>query len=69
MSIRVEINNRLAEGRLFRLRPYVQSDPNERTVLMSSAISSLFRTPGLTVRWALDAAIFGPIWKALSQMM
>ncbi len=38
MSIRVEINNRIAEGGLFRLRPHVQSDPNERTVLMSSEI-------------------------------
>jgi hypothetical protein len=69
MSIRVEINNRIAEGRLFRLRPHVQSDPNERTVLMSSEIHQLVSAHGLTVLWALDVAIFEPIWKALSQMM
>jgi len=45
MSIRVEINNRIAEGRLFRLRPNVQSDPNERTVLMSVEIHELVSGP------------------------
>jgi hypothetical protein len=45
MSIRVEINNRISEGRLFRLRPHVQSDPNERTVLMSSEIHDLVSGP------------------------
>jgi len=45
MSIRVEINNRIAERRLFRLRPHVRSDPNERTVLMSSEIHELVSGP------------------------
>jgi len=45
MSIRVEINNRIAEGRLFRLRPHFRNDPNERTVLMSSEIHKLVSGP------------------------
>jgi hypothetical protein len=45
MSIRIEIKRRIAEGRLFRLRPHVGSDPNERIVLMSSEIHNLVSGP------------------------
>ena len=45
MSIRDEINNRIAEGRLFRLTPLFSSDGKERTVLMSEEINRLVTGP------------------------
>lgn len=45
MSIRIEINRRIDEGRLFRLRPHVRSDRHERTVLMSSEVHNLVSGP------------------------
>jgi hypothetical protein len=38
MSIRDEIKAKLQENRLFRLRPIIEGDPEERTVLMSHEI-------------------------------
>jgi hypothetical protein len=40
MSIRDEINERIAEGRLFNLEPALASDPVERTMLISAEINS-----------------------------
>jgi hypothetical protein len=45
MSIRDEINARIAEGRLFRLKPLNKKDNERRTVLMSPEISGLVMGP------------------------
>jgi hypothetical protein len=45
MSIRDEINARIAEGRLFRLEPINVKDPRKRTVLMSEEINKMVSGP------------------------
>jgi hypothetical protein len=45
MSIRVQINGRIAEGRLHNLEPVLPSDPVERTMLISAEINSLLIGP------------------------
>jgi hypothetical protein len=47
MSIRVEIINRISEGRLFRLVPQVASVPRVRTVIMSGEINEIVNGPWL----------------------
>jgi hypothetical protein len=45
MSIREQINARIAEGRLFPLKPLNEKDNKRRTVLMSLEISELVMDP------------------------
>jgi hypothetical protein len=45
MSIRDEIKAKLQENRLFRLRPIIEGDPEERMVLMSHEINELVSGP------------------------
>ena len=45
MSIRVEINRRVAEGRLFLLEPVIEGDPVTRTMLITPEIKDLLSGP------------------------
>jgi hypothetical protein len=45
MSIREEINARIEEGRLFRLKPVNDKDQKRRTVLMSEEINRMVSGP------------------------
>jgi hypothetical protein len=52
MSIRACINERIAEGRLFRLAPALPSDPHERTMILSKEVNALIVGPWSDQKWA-----------------